>query len=131
MIVPSQLEFLARQASEADFARRPVAPLPRRRRPRNLAGDVEIRRAGRGDCGAVSQLEALESRVLPPGPTLVAELDGVLVAAISVADDTVVADPFVRTADIAALLRVRARQVRATARPRLVAPLTLLERLAR
>jgi hypothetical protein len=42
---------------------------------------------------------------------LVAEVDGTPVAAISLVDGHVVADPFERTADVVELLRLRAAQL--------------------
>src|SRR4051812_25751566 len=111
MIVPSQLQLLAtRPTPRRDEA--PLARLPRRpRRPRSNA-EVVIRFARSRDAGAIGALEALDSRKLSDDVRLVAELDGVVVAAISPADDTVVADPFECTRNAVALLRVRARQLR-------------------
>jgi hypothetical protein len=80
---------------------------------------------------AVHELEALEGRTLPAGEHLIAELGGVPVAAIALADGSVVADPFERTAAIVALLQVRARQLRIAGVPRPTPRLALIERLAR
>jgi hypothetical protein len=44
---------------------------------------------------------------------LVAEVDGQALAAISLADGAVIADPFHLTGDLVALLRVRAAQLQA------------------
>ncbi|MEJ7785525.1 MAG: hypothetical protein WKF96_12030, partial [Solirubrobacteraceae bacterium] len=68
--------------------------------------------AGNHDGALLRKLEELDGRHLPTGRRLVAELGGVPVAAIAVADDTVVADPFARTTAVVDLLRVRARQLR-------------------
>src|SRR5690242_7764261 len=106
MIVPSQLQVLATETTHTPKGA-PLARLPRRRRPGSNA-DVVIRRARPRDAGAIRDLEALDSRVLGDGTRLVAEHDGIVVAAISVADGTVAADPFESTANSAALLRVRA-----------------------
>ena len=46
------------------------------------------------------------------GPALVGEIDGRPAAAISLADGRVVANPFQQTAQLVALLRMRARALR-------------------
>ena len=51
-----------------------------------------------------------DSRVLPAGELLIAEVDGELRAALSLTTGDIVADPFQPTADVVALLRTRARQ---------------------
>jgi hypothetical protein len=73
---------------------------------------VGIRLAGERDLDAVRDLEALEGRSLTDGALLVGTLGGVPVAALAVADDSVVADPFEKSAPVVDLLRVRARQLR-------------------
>jgi hypothetical protein len=78
--------------------------------------EVTVRRATDGDAAALVRLAALDSANVLPGPVLVAEVDGTPMAAISLADGRVVADPFERTADLVELLRVRAAQSRAAAR---------------
>ena len=130
MIVPSQIQVLASEAQRESRPGAPLARLPRRKRVRSDA-DVVIRFARPRDAGAIRDLEALDSRTLAEGARLVAEVDGTLVAAISVADGVVAADPFVRTVNAVALLRVRARQVRVGRTPRPMPRLTLIERLAR
>src|SRR4051812_37065750 len=116
MIVPSQLQVLA---TEAALPRpgAPLAQLPRRRRRPRSNADVVIRLARPRDAGAIRDLEALDSRVLGDGQRLVAEHDGIAVAAISVADATVAADPFECTINSVALLRMRARQLRMAGAP--------------
>ena len=68
---------------------------------------LTLRRAGTADDIAIARVAALDSRRPPAGPTLIAELDGSIVAAISVGDGAVVADPFERTAHIVQTLRLR------------------------
>ena len=46
-----------------------------------------------------------------------ATLDGIPVAALAVADDSVVADPFEMTQPVVDLLRIRARQLRIAGTP--------------
>ena len=127
MIVPSQLQVLTVQAA------RPSSPSPARRSRRRpgAAADVAIRLAGRRDACAIKTLELMEGRPLGEGPLLLAELGGVPVAAVAVADDTAVADPFEPTAGIVALLRMRAAQLRQPGASRRAPRLGLLERLAR
>jgi hypothetical protein len=63
------------------------------------------------DAEAIARLAALDSAELPPPPILLADVDGELSAALSLADGTVVADPFRPTAELVELLRARARQL--------------------
>jgi len=130
MISPSQLQVLATEAAPPRRAA-PLVRLPRKRRRVRSDADVVIRFARPRDHGALRDLEALDGRTLPEGARLVAELDGVVVAAIDVGEGTVVADPFVCTANAVALLRVRARQLRKTGEQPCPPRLSLIERLAR
>ncbi|HLY48270.1 MAG TPA: hypothetical protein VKR21_03670 [Solirubrobacteraceae bacterium] len=84
-----------------------------------LWGPLVIRRAVAGDQPALRNLAALDSARPLRDPVLIGELRGEPVAALELRDGTVVADPFVATAEIVELLRLRARQVeREPARPR-------------
>jgi hypothetical protein len=67
-----------------------------------------IRPATDQDDITLQSLAVLDSRRPLSGPVLIGEADGRAVAAISLADGRVVADPFVHTAHLAALLRMRA-----------------------
>ena len=60
---------------------------------------------------ALEALAALEGRRLPHGSFVVAEVDGVLIAAQPLAGGPVLADPFRNTAGVVHLLRLRARQL--------------------
>jgi hypothetical protein len=77
---------------------------------------VTIRLAGPGDAGALARLAALDSQAVPMAPVLLAEVDGVLVAARSLWDATELADPFLPTAPLLDLLRARERSLAAPAR---------------
>lgn len=79
---------------------------------------VTIRRAGADDRVALSLLAMLDSSERLRGPVLVAESDGLVLAAISLADGSVVADPFFPTADLVELLRARAERLATTVKPR-------------
>jgi hypothetical protein len=76
----------------------------------NATTNISIRSAYPDDYTALWRLAALDDKVLPRGPFLVAEVDGEVVAAASVATGTTVADPFRRTAEAVALLELRASQ---------------------
>lgn len=81
---------------------------------------VEIRHARADDADGVWRLAALDEAPPLVGPVLLASADGQPVAALSLADRRVAADPFVATAQIVSLLRARAEQVtEAKARRRL------------
>jgi hypothetical protein len=68
--------------------------------------------AGPVDAGTLTRLAALDETEPLTGDVLLAVADGRAVAAMSVADGRVVADPFARTSDAVALLRLRAQQTR-------------------
>jgi hypothetical protein len=70
---------------------------------------ISIRAATHGDGQTLARLAALDSAPVPFGPVMIAEVDGQPRAALAVADDRVIGDPFVRTAGLAELLRVHAR----------------------
>jgi hypothetical protein len=80
--------------------------------------DVVIRTADAGDVLALINLSDLDSQPLPSGKVLVAEIDGEIRAALSVESGRLVADPFVSTINLRALLRLRADQLQSTTRRR-------------
>ena len=86
-----------------------------RRAPASHSGseDVTIRVAGPADQAAVERLAQLDSRPAPGGYVLVAEVGREVRAALPVSGGEPVADPFRPTAELVALLRMRARQLRA------------------
>ena len=71
---------------------------------------VTIRIANEGDGEAVAELAALDSAGVPAEPVLLAEVDGVLRAARSLATGAQVADPFYPTGALQALLVMRATE---------------------
>jgi hypothetical protein len=79
---------------------------------------VTIRRAASQDGVALNLLAMLDSKPRLRGPVLVAESDGLVLAAISLEDGRVAADPFFPTADLVALLRARAERLDAPQKPR-------------
>ncbi|HEX4364304.1 MAG TPA: hypothetical protein VHZ75_07105 [Solirubrobacteraceae bacterium] len=76
------------------------------------AGAIVIRHASDADICLLADLAILDSREPLRGPALIAEVDGVVRAALDLADDRVVADPFAPTAELVELLRVHARGTR-------------------
>jgi hypothetical protein len=72
---------------------------------------LTIRRASDDDRARLITLAALDSSTVPRAPVLLAERAGRPLAAVSAADGHVVADPFQRTEDAVALLRLRVRQL--------------------
>ena len=80
---------------------------------------LALRLAGPDEDGELGRLAELDSQRPLTGDVLVALLDGRLVAAMSLEDGRVVADPLVRTLEERALLRTRAHQLkRGPRRPR-------------
>lgn len=76
---------------------------------------LALRVADDADARVVRRLADLDDSSPLRGEILLAVLDGEAVAALSLADGRVVANPFVRTADAVALLELRAAQLSAGA----------------
>lgn len=74
--------------------------------------ELTIRPAFPDDAVALQQLAQLDSSSLPAGALLIAELDGVLAAALSIEHGVAIADPFRPTAALVELLARRAQQLR-------------------
>jgi hypothetical protein len=72
---------------------------------------IVIRLATHADARTLSNLAALDSRHPLAGPAMLAEVDGVVRAALDLSDGSVAADPFTRTAEIVDLLCLRARRL--------------------
>ena len=90
--------------------------------------ELRIRLAGSADRGVLTGLAALDSQQPLDGDALIAELDGIAVAALSLRDGRLVADPFAPTAVVGDHLQLRAASITATERP--TAPHIRLHRLA-
>jgi hypothetical protein len=73
--------------------------------------DITVRRAVAADYGDLERLAALDSTHPPSGPALVAEADSRMIAALPLGSGRSIADPFEPTAEIVALLELRARQL--------------------
>jgi hypothetical protein len=72
---------------------------------------VTLRYAAAADAERLQLLADLDSALPPPGPVLVAEVDGRLRAALPLDGGAPIADPFHRGAELVELLRMRASQL--------------------
>ncbi len=72
---------------------------------------LALRLARAADVGALQRLAELDEQQYLAGEVLLAWLDGEVVAAISVVDGRVIADPFVATSGAISLLELRAHQL--------------------
>jgi hypothetical protein len=72
---------------------------------------ITLRQLDERDEPALKGLAELDSSPLPPAPVIGAEIDGSLIAAVSLHDGSAVADPFKRSVESLDLLRARARQL--------------------
>jgi hypothetical protein len=96
------------------------------RRPGRSRSNADARPAGialrvvdADDDPAVRRLAALDERPMPTGSVLLADVEGRPRAALAFRDGKAIADPFFPTAELVALLRLRAAQLRAEGtRPR-------------
>jgi hypothetical protein len=91
-----------------------------RRKARNMTVPtntpiVAIRLATEDDAAAVTRLAALDSARVPAGQLLLGIVDGEARAAVAIATGEAIADPFHPTADVVALLRLRADRLRSAA----------------
>ena len=80
-----------------------------------MNSSLTIRNSRPADASALRRLAALDSKTLPQGDMLVAEIAGEVVAAYSPERSRTSADPFRRTADVVELLRVWGREAHSTA----------------
>ncbi|HLW93928.1 MAG TPA: hypothetical protein VKS25_00985 [Solirubrobacteraceae bacterium] len=108
----------ARQTELRDAAlaaRRARRVIGRRHRPPSGPSTfwqgMTVRLATSADRAALSRLADLEEAAQPSEPVLLGELMQRPVAALSLCDGRVVADPFVPTSELVELLRLRARQM--------------------
>jgi hypothetical protein len=82
--------------------------------PKAAANVIALRRAGDDEAAELTRLAALDSARPLAGEALVAVVDGRLVAAISLTDGRVIADPLAATTEARALLHTRAAQLAQT-----------------
>jgi hypothetical protein len=72
---------------------------------------ITVRRALSADQPALDRLAALDSSSPVRGPALVAEADSRMLAALPLGSGRAIADPFEPTAEVLALLELRATQL--------------------
>jgi hypothetical protein len=75
-----------------------------------MSDTFTIRTSTAADATAIRRLALLDDRPAPRGEALLAFVDGELAAAKPLSRGQTVADPFRRTADLVAILELRARQ---------------------
>jgi hypothetical protein len=75
--------------------------------------NITVRRSVSADRGELERLAALDSTRPPRGPALVAEADSRMLAALPLGSGRPIADPFEPTAEVVALLELRAAQLAA------------------
>jgi hypothetical protein len=80
--------------------------------PDPLWAPLVLRLATHADRRSIERLAQLDSTLPPGGQLLIGELQGSIVAAVSLSDGRVIADPFVASRGILELLALRARQLR-------------------
>jgi hypothetical protein len=81
--------------------------------PQPVRAAIQLRLSACRD--ELERLALLSERRLRDGDWIVAELDGVAVAAVSIDDGTTVYDPFKPTSQLVSLLELRRKQVLAAA----------------
>jgi hypothetical protein len=72
---------------------------------------IEVRPSDRDEAKLIRRLAALDDAPELDGQVLLGLVDGDPVAAVSLSDGRVVADPFVGTGEVVTLLRVRAKHL--------------------
>jgi hypothetical protein len=84
----------------------------------SASDSISIRTFADSDGQAVRSVAQRDSSVVPAGELLVAEVDGVVRAVLSLDTGEAVADPFVPSAALVDLLRARTRQLTGRPAPR-------------
>ena len=72
---------------------------------------ITIRPMRDEDAAAVELLAELEARPVPPGPLLLAEVEGTIEAAVDLEGGETIANPFARSGEAVSLLELRAGQL--------------------
>ena len=78
--------------------------------------EITIRAARPEDMRELARVAGRDTHELPEGKLLVAKVGSDVRAAISLEDGTIIADPFHRTAELVAMLKIRASAVRSSRR---------------
>jgi hypothetical protein len=98
-------------AAISRLARRVAHPNPPRPPRVERAATISLRLAGSDEDAALARLAQLAERPMPPGRSLVAEVDGELWAALPLSSGEALVDPFHPSAEVRALLSLRAAQL--------------------
>ena len=122
-------EHVAELRRVADRRRSILRPRETQHAEAAQAPAISLRLASVDDERVVRRLAALDDARVPQGEVLLAEIDGDAVAALSLRDGHVVANPFVHTEAAVTLLRMRAAHVSGR-RPRGRRPFILRARFA-
>lgn len=84
----------------------------RHENPKSMRLPIAVRMLGTDDRAEVLRLAGVDSSAVPnPADLLGAEVDGRLIATISLGDGSTIADPFVATSAAVELLRLRSDQL--------------------
>jgi hypothetical protein len=89
--------------------------ITRKRSERKSLDSLVIRQSSPEDRGRLHRLAMLDSAPRPHGPMLVAEREGLLVAAVPLGGGRPIADPFEPSADVVGLLELRRAKLRPAA----------------
>jgi hypothetical protein len=104
-------QLVAQQTRRLEQVSRHTHMLPQGGRRRAMAQDVELRLSTASDGAALARLSQLESRPLPAGNFVVAEVAGEVVAALPLTGGKAFGNPFRPTAYLEPLMRLRLRQL--------------------
>jgi hypothetical protein len=88
--------------------------------PMKTPENVTIRRTGAADGKSLVRLAGLDSKHVPRGDFLIAEVDGQAWAAVALESGEVLADPFRHTADLVHMLQLRATRTHQVEAPAIV-----------
>jgi hypothetical protein len=111
-------EHVADLRRTADLRRRGVDNAPSDRDPAALRQTIALRVAQPDEANVVAHLAELDDAPTLAGKVLLAVADGDPIAALSLDDGRVVANPFASTTDAVALLRLREQHLRGKTRRR-------------
>lgn len=107
----SMLTEMVAAEHRADLRRAAERPASRTSLDERHTPRIELRHARPADAGIVCALAELDDAPPLEAPVLLALMDGGAVAALSLADGRVLADPFVATAHAVSLLQLRAEHL--------------------
>jgi hypothetical protein len=113
-VAQTRIDDLRRAANARGTAEDETRPA----RPVVSEQSVTLRLGSADDANSLARLAALDGAEPPEQPVLLAEVDGVLLAALALSDRSAIADPVRPTAHLIELLCARARQLDGQSRRR-------------